>query len=105
MNLIDNAIKYSDSSQKIDINLNRLEDDVVLSVSDQGIGIPESEQDKIFDKFYRVGSSTVHNTKGSGLGLSLVKHIMQVHQGEVQLKSKPGEGSTFSLVFPMDQNQ
>ncbi|MDZ7722381.1 MAG: HAMP domain-containing sensor histidine kinase [candidate division KSB1 bacterium] len=105
VNLIDNAIKYSDSSQKIDINLNSHDNDVVLSVSDQGIGIPESEQDKIFDKFYRVGSSTVHNTKGSGLGLSLVKHIMQVHQGEVKLKSKPGEGSTFSLVFPTNQNQ
>ena len=73
----------------------------MVSVQDFGIGIPESEHKKIFEKFYRIEDSLIHNTKGSGLGLSLVKHIMNIHKGKVVLDSKPGEGSTFCLIFPV----
>jgi len=100
VNLLDNAIKYSGDEKRIQVLLKNMDSRIALSVKDFGIGIPESEQKKIFDKFYRVGSSLVHNTKGSGLGLSLVKHIMDVHGGDVQVNSESGKGSTFSLVFP-----
>ncbi|MBC8185297.1 GHKL domain-containing protein [candidate division KSB1 bacterium] len=101
VNLLDNAIKFTKDEKRIIISLNKQEKAVVVSIQDFGIGIPESEHKKIFDKFYRIGDSLVHNTKGSGLGLSLVKHIMEIHKGKVILKSKPGEGSTFSLIFPV----
>lgn len=105
VNLIDNAIKYSDKDKKISINLYEKDGKIILSVKDSGIGIPETDQEKIFEKFYRVGSSTVHNTKGSGLGLSLVKHIMDVHNGKIELFSKTGKGSTFSLIFFIESNR
>jgi len=76
-------------------------DRVLLSVSDRGIGIPRSEHRRIFEKFYRVETSLVHTTKGSGLGLALVQHIAEAHGGKVELVSAPGEGSTFTLSFPV----
>lgn len=105
VNLLDNAMKFSPNVRKIIIRLNRSGNTLVLSVTDFGIGIPESEMKKIFDKFYRVGSSLVHNTKGSGLGLSLVQHIMKVNQGFVNVESKSGEGSIFSLIFPINRKK
>jgi signal transduction histidine kinase len=68
---------------------------------DHGIGIPQAEQLKIFDKFYRVGDPLVHNTKGSGLGLSLVRHIVQAHGGDVVVDSVPGRGSKFTINLPL----
>ena len=73
-----------------------------LEVVDRGIGIPRNEQSKIFEKFYRAGDPLVHNTKGSGLGLSLVRHIAHAHGGEVAVESTPGKGSTFTLTLPLD---
>jgi two-component system phosphate regulon sensor histidine kinase PhoR len=73
----------------------------VLSVCDRGIGIPRGEQEKIFDRFHRVGTALVHEVKGSGLGLSIVRHIVQVHGGRVEVESDPGKGSTFSIVLPL----
>jgi two-component system phosphate regulon sensor histidine kinase PhoR len=73
---------------------------VFIEVKDKGIGISEEDQQKVFDKFYRVSSGLVHTTKGTGLGLSLVKQIMEAHKGKIILKSKIGEGSIFKLVFP-----
>jgi two-component system, OmpR family, phosphate regulon sensor histidine kinase PhoR len=101
VNLLDNAMKYSNSEKYIGIEIKQSNRDIMLSVTDHGIGIPEAEQKKIFQKFYRVGDSLVHNTKGSGLGLSLVEHIIKVHGGEVIIDSTVGEGSTFSLTFPI----
>jgi two-component system phosphate regulon sensor histidine kinase PhoR len=102
INLLDNAVKFSQEEKKIIVTLETKQNMVVLSVRDFGVGIPEAEQKKIFDKFYRVENSLVHNTKGSGLGLNLVKHIMNVHNGKVSVTSKEGEGSTFSLYFPKE---
>lgn len=100
MNLLDNAVKYSQEIKKIVITLAENDEYVSLSVQDLGIGIPEMEQDKIFDKFYRVNNDVTQHVRGSGLGLSLVRHIMNLHNGEIAIKSKKGKGSTFTLLFP-----
>jgi signal transduction histidine kinase len=71
----------------------------VIQIDDHGIGIAAEHHSKIFDKFFRVGSALVHNTKGSGLGLALVKHIMDAHGGRVEVESAVGKGSTFRLLF------
>jgi two-component system phosphate regulon sensor histidine kinase PhoR len=70
-------------------------------VEDHGIGIPLEEQSKIFEKFYRVSSGPVHHVRGSGLGLTLVRHIMDAHKGEITVLSRVGEGSRFRLSFPI----
>ncbi len=104
VNLLDNAMKYSADNKYIGVTLKKRNETVVLSVKDKGIGIAESEHNKIFQKFYRVGDSLVHTTKGSGLGLALVEHIMKVHDGKVNIESAMGHGSTFSLIFPIINN-
>ncbi len=101
LNLVNNALKYSQDRKYIAVNLYRDNGSVKLEVVDQGIGIPPQEQQKIFEKFYRVGDPLVHNTKGSGLGLSLVRHIVQAHGGEVAVDSAPGQGSKFTIVLPV----
>jgi two-component system phosphate regulon sensor histidine kinase PhoR len=101
INLLNNAIKYSPDEKAIAVSVRREADRVLLSVSDRGIGIPRSEQRRIFEKFYRVETSLVHTTKGSGLGLALVQHITEAHGGRVELRSSPGEGSTFTLSLPV----
>jgi two-component system phosphate regulon sensor histidine kinase PhoR len=105
VNVLDNAEKYSLHHKQISIRLWRDTNWVVLSVRDQGIGIAAQEQEKIFEKFYRSGDSLVHNTKGSGLGLALVRHIMAVHHGHVRVQSRPGEGSVFELWFPIEKQE
>jgi len=72
-----------------------------VSVRDRGIGIAKGEQKRIFEKFYRVETSVVHTTKGSGLGLALVQHIAEAHGGQVEVVSAPGEGSTFTMSLPV----
>jgi signal transduction histidine kinase len=101
LNLVNNALKYSQDRKFIGVNLYRENGSVKLEVIDHGIGIPRHEQPKIFEKFYRVGEPLVHNTKGSGLGLSLVRHIVQAHGGEVLVDSTPGEGSKFTINLPV----
>ena len=101
LNLVNNALKYSQDRKYIGVNLYRDNGSVKLEVVDQGIGIPHDEQQKIFEKFYRVGDPLVHNTKGSGLGLSLVRHIVQAHGGEVSVDSAPGQGSKFTIMLPV----
>jgi signal transduction histidine kinase len=101
LNLVNNALKYSQDQKYIGVNLFRDNGSVKLEVVDHGIGIPQVEQQKIFDKFYRVGDPLVHNTKGSGLGLSLVRHIVEAHGGEVSVDSVPGRGSKFTINLPV----
>ncbi|OGB61391.1 MAG: hypothetical protein A2Y94_07970 [Caldithrix sp. RBG_13_44_9] len=100
INLVDNAIKYSRDKKFLEIRTSFQEQQIMLEVSDQGIGIAQAEHRKIFEKFYRVSSGMVHETKGTGLGLALVKNIVDAHQGHITLQSKPGEGSKFILHFP-----
>lgn len=101
VNLVNNALKYSANEKFLGVKLYRANDRLKLEVVDRGIGITRREQSKIFEKFYRTGDPLVHNTKGSGLGLSLVRHITQAHGGEVEVESTPGKGSKFILSLPL----
>ncbi len=101
VNLVNNALKYSAQEKFLRVRLYRSNGTVKLEVADRGIGIPRNEQSKIFEKFYRAGDPLVHNTKGSGLGLSLVRHIAHAHGGEVEVESTPGKGSKFTLSLPL----
>jgi signal transduction histidine kinase len=100
LNLVNNAVKYSSNRKYLGVHLYRQSGIVKLEVVDHGIGIPANELTKIFEKFYRVGDPLVHNTKGSGLGLSLVQHMVQAHGGEVAVESTPGKGSKFIISLP-----
>ncbi|HVF57376.1 MAG TPA: HAMP domain-containing sensor histidine kinase [Pyrinomonadaceae bacterium] len=103
MNLLDNAVKYSECSQakEVVVRVGQKDGFVQISVADHGVGIPREEQKKIFEKFYRVSTGLVHDVKGSGLGLSLVKHIVEAHRGRVTVESEPGQGSTFTIHLPV----
>ena len=101
VNLVNNALKYSADEKFLGVKLYRVNDLLKLEVVDRGIGITRRDQSKIFEKFYRTGDALVHNTKGSGLGLSLVRHITQAHGGEVEVESAPGKGSKFILTLPL----
>lgn len=99
-NLLDNAIKYSGENPKIWISVKQAEKHIVLEVKDNGIGVKEDDQKKIFDKFFRVPTGNVHNVKGFGLGLNYVRQIVDAHRGRITLKSHLGEGCTFRIYFP-----
>jgi two-component system phosphate regulon sensor histidine kinase PhoR len=101
INLIDNAIKYSKDIKEISVRTGQKDNFVFLEVQDKGIGIEQTQQSAIFEKFYRISSALVHDTKGSGLGLSLVQHIMNSHEGKIILESEPNKGSKFRLLFPI----
>ena len=103
-NLVDNAIKYSKEKPLIQISTKNVESGIAISVTDHGIGIGKEEQKKIFEKLYRVHTGNLHDVKGFGLGLSYVKAIVNQHQGEIQVKSQLGEGSTFILFIPKTQS-
>ena len=103
VNLVNNALKYSDSEKFLAVRLYRDQSVLKLEVSDRGIGIERNEQARIFEKFYRTCDPLVHNTKGSGLGLSLVRHITQAHGGGVEVESTPGRGSKFTVWLPLAQ--
>jgi signal transduction histidine kinase len=100
-NLLDNACKYSHETREIAVTLAAVGGEARLAVIDRGIGIPREEQGRIFERFHRVGKGLVHDVKGSGLGLAIVKHIVEAHGGRVSLASEPGQGSTFTLAFPI----
>ena len=104
LNLVNNALKYSKDRKYIGVSLYRSNGSVKLEVQDRGIGIAQAEQDKIFEKFYRCGDPLVHNTKGSGLGLSLVRHIALAHGGQVSVESVPDKGSKFTIALPIDSS-
>jgi signal transduction histidine kinase len=101
VNLVNNALKYSADEKFLLVKLHRTNGTVKLEVVDRGIGIARRDQSKIFEKFYRTCDPLVHNTKGSGLGLSLVRHITHAHGGQVEVESTPGKGSKFTLSLPL----
>jgi two-component system sensor histidine kinase SenX3 len=103
-NLISNAIKYSPDNTKVGIGARRNEDVIEISVTDQGPGIPEDDQSRIFERFYRVDPARSRDTGGTGLGLAIVKHVCANHGGDCLVWSQVGQGSTFTLRFPAYQN-
>ena len=100
-NVLDNAVKFLTDKKEIDINMKSDEGNVILEVKDKGIGISHDELDKIFDKFYQGENTPMQSVKGTGLGLTIVKHIIEAHGGKVSVESKINQGSTFSLIFPI----
>jgi signal transduction histidine kinase len=105
LNLLTNAMKYSGEHRVIGLRLCKEDGEALIQVSDQGIGIPEREQSRIFEKFYRVPIPENREISGTGLGLALVSHIVEAHGGSVQVQSRPGEGSTFSIRIPLAHQQ
>jgi signal transduction histidine kinase len=101
-NLIGNAIKYSPSGGLIRVGGWTEADEVGIFVSDEGIGIPTSEQERIFDRFARVDNSLTRQTPGAGLGLFLVKSVIEAHGGHVWVDSRPGQGATFNFTLPLN---
>lgn len=99
-NLVDNAIKYTPEGGRIRLSARAERDDIVFEVEDNGIGIPEADQPRIFERFYRVDRSRSRELGGTGLGLAIVKHVAQLHGGAVSVDSRPGVGSRFTLRIP-----
>ncbi|MDX1640345.1 MAG: HAMP domain-containing sensor histidine kinase [Balneolaceae bacterium] len=99
-NLVENSIKYSSSEKEIQMDLQSDRETVQLSVTDQGEGIPKKAQKNIFDKFFRVENALTAKTKGHGLGLSIVKNLVELNGGSISVNSEPGKGATFTLTFP-----
>ena len=100
-NLIDNAIKYSDPGGRVDVSAEVTETEILLSVTDHGIGIPARDLDRVFERFYRVDQARSRQTGGTGLGLAIVRHVAVNHSGTVEVESRLGEGSSFRLRLPV----
>lgn len=100
-NLLENAINYSPSNTKVSISASIDDQIIEIAVADQGIGIPEGEIERIFERFYRVDPARSRETGGTGLGLSIVKHVASKHGGEIKVWSAPNVGSTFALRLPL----
>jgi two-component system, OmpR family, sensor histidine kinase SenX3 len=103
-NLLENAVAYSQPGSPVSISRRRVGDYVEIAVTDRGIGIPEDEQQRVFERFYRLDKARSRATGGTGLGLAIVKHVAANHGGEVKLWSRPGTGSTFTLRIPAHSN-
>jgi signal transduction histidine kinase len=103
INLVDNAIKYSTDAKEIGITVSNGDGRARVAVRDRGIGVAPRDAERIFEKFTRAETGLVHNVKGSGLGLALVRHIARAHGGDVTVQSIPGQGSTFTLELPLTQ--
>ena len=104
-NLIDNAIKYSSASTKVRVRGFSENRYLVVAVQDFGVGIKPEEIEKVFERFYRGGDELTRTVKGSGLGLTLVKQIVEAHRGSVHVESEPGRGSTFSIRLPLQSTE
>ncbi|MEJ2048415.1 MAG: ATP-binding protein [Calditrichota bacterium] len=105
INLLDNAVKYSENDKTININAGSTNGTLFFEIKDHGIGISQEDQKKIFDKFYRVSHGLVHNKKGTGLGLTLVKKIVEAHKGKIIVESQLGNGSLFRVVLPQNSDE
>ena len=103
-NILNNAIKYSPDGGKITVTMKTTNDQMILSVSDQGLGIPKQDLPRIFDRFYRVDRARSRAQGGTGLGLSIAKEIIKQHNGFIWAKSEYGKGSTFTIVLPYDKD-
>jgi two-component system sensor histidine kinase SenX3 len=99
-NLISNAVQYSPDGSRVGIGVSSGDGVVEIAVTDQGVGIPDDEKDRVFERFFRVDAARSRNTGGSGLGLSIVKHVIQNHGGDVRVWSRLGRGSTFTIRLP-----
>ena len=101
INLLSNAIKFSPKEKEVSVTLFRDDGNAVLQVADKGVGISPDDVPKIFQRFYQVQNNTVAETRGSGIGLTLVKHITEAHNGRIKVESEPGKGSIFSVIMPI----
>ncbi len=99
-NLVDNAIKFTPPDGKVDIRVRSENGSVMLEVTDTGIGIPQEQQEHIFERFYQVDGSTTRSFGGTGLGLALVKEIVDLHGGQISVGSEPEKGTTFMISLP-----
>jgi signal transduction histidine kinase len=104
-NLLDNAVKYSADRRDIHVTVGRTSGDVSIDVRDRGIGIPAGDEKRIFQKFVRLAAATSHGIKGSGIGLAMVQHIVAAHRGTVRVASVEHEGSTFTIVLPLQEQR
>jgi signal transduction histidine kinase len=101
LNLLSNAVKYSEERKYIYVEVRKESQSVIVSVKDHGVGIAKEELKKIFDKFYRVPNPMKKQPRGSGLGLTLTKHIVEAHKGKIEVESEPGKGSRFTIRLPL----
>lgn len=102
-NLIENAIKYSDEYSDVKVELNNKGNHIELCVADNGIGIPDDEKKKVFEKFYRIGNEDTRKTKGTGLGLFIVKRFVEIYKGNITIADNKPEGSVFTIQLPIPQ--
>ena len=105
INLIDNAIKYSEPGQRVEVTLSEATENVIIRVRDRGYGIPEKDVDRIFERFYRVDKSRSKEKGGTGLGLAIVKHIVNNNRGTIVVSSQVGEGTEFKITLPKFKDQ
>ena len=105
INLFSNVIKFSKATKEMTLRLNKMPEKIRLEVADRGIGIPPDELHNIFNRFYRVKRTADFDARGSGLGLTLVKHVIDAHAWQIEVKSTPGHGSIFSISIPLNANE
>jgi signal transduction histidine kinase len=103
-NLVDNAMKFSPQGGTITIKGESSENEVLISVADEGIGVPLRDRDGIFDRFYRVEDDSTKSTRGTGLGLYICKTLIEAHRGQIWIEGEPGRGSRFTFSLPMEDS-
>jgi two-component system phosphate regulon sensor histidine kinase PhoR len=104
LNLLDNALQYTPACGRVKIRAHLEGPEAVISISDSGMGIPKSEQQRIFERFYRMDDARSREVGGTGLGLSISKHLIEAHSGRIELSSQIGQGSTFSIILPVPES-
>lgn len=100
-NLLTNAVSYTEAGGKVEVFVEQSETEATIKISDNGMGIPEAELDRIFERFYRVDKARSRNSGGTGLGLSIVKYLVENFNGTIQVESKLGLGTTFTIILPL----